>query len=88
MRSVIFFNLPNPFSRTRPWSYSASNRNEYQKRVGKKLGSKARPARKADNSPSSASRLSIQCGILNISQSYKPPVPVMGIYLLFFFTFK
>jgi hypothetical protein len=28
---VIFFNLPNPSGRTRPWVYSASNINEYQK---------------------------------------------------------
>jgi hypothetical protein len=26
-----FLNLPNPAGRTRPWVYSASNRNEYQK---------------------------------------------------------
>jgi hypothetical protein len=26
-----FLNLPNPSSHTRPWVYSASNRNEYQK---------------------------------------------------------
>jgi hypothetical protein len=30
------------------------------------------------------SRLSRQCGILNISQSYRPPRPVTGITLLFF----
>jgi hypothetical protein len=27
----IFFNLPNPSGLTRPWVYSASDRNEYQK---------------------------------------------------------
>jgi hypothetical protein len=32
--------------------------------------------------PSSASRLSRQCGILNISQPYRPPRPVIGITLL------
>jgi hypothetical protein len=26
-----FFNSPNPSGRTRPWGYSASNRNEYKK---------------------------------------------------------
>jgi hypothetical protein len=30
------------------------------------------------------SRLSSQCGILNISQFYRPPRPVTGIALLFF----
>jgi hypothetical protein len=30
------------------------------------------------------SRLSRQCGILNISQAYRPPRPVAGIALLFF----
>jgi hypothetical protein len=37
--------------------------------------------------PPSVSRLSRQCGILNILQPYRPPWPVMGIALLFFFTF-
>jgi hypothetical protein len=27
----FFLNLPNPSGRARPWRYSASNRNEYQK---------------------------------------------------------
>jgi hypothetical protein len=30
-------------------------------------------------------RLSRQCGILNISQPYRPPRPVAGIVLLFFY---
>jgi hypothetical protein len=36
-------------------------------------------------SPPSMSRLSGQCGILNISQPYRPPRSVTGIVLLFFF---
>jgi hypothetical protein len=35
--------------------------------------------------PLSMSRLPRQCGILNISQPYRPPRPVTGIVLLFFF---
>jgi hypothetical protein len=37
--------------------------------------------------PPSVSRLSRQCGILNILQPYRPPWPVTGIALLFYFTF-
>jgi hypothetical protein len=37
--------------------------------------------------PPTVSRLSRHCGILNVSQPYRPPLSVTGIALLFFFTF-
>jgi hypothetical protein len=49
VRPIIFFNWTDPFSRTRPRGYEARNRNEYQKQNKMFLGSRARPARKADN---------------------------------------
>jgi hypothetical protein len=49
-------------------------------------GSKAQRVRRADNLTAiyePMSRLSKQCGILNISQPYRPPRPVTGIALLY-----
>jgi hypothetical protein len=45
MRSLDFFNWPNPD----PGVNSASNRNEYQDNSWNILGGKGRPARKANN---------------------------------------
>jgi hypothetical protein len=63
-----------------PGVYSASNRNEYQKKMC--LGSRARPVRKFDLTAISE-RLSRESGILNMSQPYRPPRPVTAIALLF-----
>jgi hypothetical protein len=59
--------------------YSASNRNEYQKQ--KNNVERVRCVG-LTTLPPSVSRLSIQCGIFNISQPYRPPRPVTGIVLL------
>jgi hypothetical protein len=44
------------------------------------LGNKARAMLRVDNSPPSVIRLSRQCGILNLSQPYRPPRPVTRIF--------
>jgi hypothetical protein len=49
------------------------------------LGSKVRLVRRADNLTAIyMSRLSRQCGILNILQPYRPPRPATRIALLYF----
>jgi hypothetical protein len=58
-----------------PGVNSASNRNEYHKHTNMFLGSKL----ELTTLTPSASRLSRQCGILNMSQSYRPPPPGTGI---------
>jgi hypothetical protein len=67
-----------------PEVYSASNINYYQKQGGKFWGVKCGRRVRSTNSPPSMSRLSRQRGIVNISQSYRTPWPVMGIDLFFY----
>jgi hypothetical protein len=81
--TILYLILPAALG---PGVYSASKRNEYQKlknNVSGELGS-GRCLGLAALQPS-LSRLSRQCGILNILQSYRPPRPVSGIALFYFY---
>jgi hypothetical protein len=63
-----------------PWVDSASNRNEYQE---SSCGVKSGRCVRLTTSPPSVSRLSTQCGILDISQTYGPPQSLTGIAFLY-----
>jgi hypothetical protein len=72
----IYFILPVALG---PGVYSASNRNEYLKQKKIFLGVERGRCVGMTPLPPSLSRLSRQCGILNISQFYRPPRPAAGI---------
>jgi hypothetical protein len=48
------------------------------------LGSGARPVHEGGNLTAICEQIVRQCGILNIIQPYRPPLPVTGIALLTF----
>jgi hypothetical protein len=81
----LFLKSPNHLAAALgPGVHSAANRNEYHKQKNNVSG-EYNAAVGLTTLPQSMSRLSMQCGILNISQPYRPPRPVMGIALLFLY---
>jgi hypothetical protein len=67
-----------------PGVYSASNRNDYQKETKCLWVVERIRCVRLTISLSSMSRLSRQCGILNISLPYRPLRPITGMALLFY----
>jgi hypothetical protein len=67
-----FFSLANPFSRTVALRSTQSLTGMSARNL---RGEEGRPVRKAENLTASVSRLSINCGSLNVSQLYGLSLP-------------
>jgi hypothetical protein len=72
---VIVIHLPNPYGRTTPWGLrSLKQKPVLQTEIKIFWGVERGRCMGLTTAPSSVSRLSIQCGILNIPQPYRTPL--------------
>jgi hypothetical protein len=80
---IFFLNLPNPSGHTMPFTHPLAEMSTGNIKVIMFLKSMRGGCVGLKILPPSVSRLSRQCGILNISQPYRPPRPVTGLALLY-----
>jgi hypothetical protein len=84
IRSLIFFNLPNPFSRTMAPGFTHPLTELSIRNIPGKCGRRIR----LTNPSPSVIRLFRQFRSFDVSQPYRPSRPVTGTALLFFFVLR